>query len=349
MSIPYRTRRVLNRIGIGLMMFILIAVVFWLCWVVWLQRYVVYTDGGAKLDFNQSSYDLTGEVATPPKAAENVSIFYNEGADAIDTSNEMEQINGYYITSKMFQEDYDNVMLQIERLKAGTAVMIDMKGDYGSFYYASTLPEAVQSASTNIPQVAKLIERLHSKGFYTIAKISAFRDYNFGLNNGPSGLYMLNRAGLWSDNGGYYWLDPSNPTTTSWITSVVLELKSMGFDEVLLDNFRFPSSDKYIFNGDKPATLASAAQTLMSTCGSNDFVLSFCVEDPMFSLPEGRCRMYLTGVGAGNIAQNAALTMFEEKETRLVFLSETADTRYDQYSVLRNLYVAEEVEARKAG
>jgi len=349
MSIPYRTRRVLNRIGIGLMMFILIAVVFWLCWVVWLQRYVVYTDGGAKLDFNQSSYDLTGEVATPPKAAENVSIFYNEGADAIDTSNEMEQINGYYITSKMFQEDYDNVMLQIERLKAGTAVMIDMKGDYGSFYYASTLPEAVQSASTNIPQVAKLIERLHSKGFYTIAKISAFRDYNFGLNNVPSGLYMLNRAGLWSDNGGYYWLDPSNPTTTSWITSVVLELKSMGFDEVLLDNFRFPSSDKYIFNGDKPATLASAAQTLMSTCGSNDFVLSFCVEDPMFSLPEGRCRMYLTGVGAGNIAQNAALTMFEEKETRLVFLSETADTRYDQYSVLRNLYVAEEVEARKAG
>ena len=349
MSIPYRHQRALKRIGTLLAVLFLVFAVTWLCWVVWLQRYVIYTDEGAELNFALSSYELSGKEAVEPKAEQNISIFYNEGADAINTSNEMEQINGYYITSKMFQEDFDNVMLQIERLKSGTAVMIDMKGDYGSFFYASTLPEAVQSASTNIPQVAKLVERLHSKGFYTIARISAFRDYNFGLNNVPSGLYLLNRAGLWADNGGYYWLDPTNPTTTNWITSVVLELKGMGFDEVMLDNFRFPSSDKYIFNGDKPAALASAAQTLMSTCGAHDFVLSFCVEDPMFSLPEGRSRMYLSGVGAGNIAQNAALTMFEEKETRLVFLSETADTRYDQYSVLRNLYVAEETEARKAG
>ena len=219
----------------------------------------------------------------------------------------------------------------------------------GSAYYSSTLPGIITSSEVSVASVDELIGYMNEKNFYTIARISAFRDYNFGLNNVPSGLYLLNRAGLWADNGGYYWLDPTNPTTTNWITSVVLELKGMGFDEVMLDNFRFPSSDKYIFNGDKPAALASAAQTLMSTCGANDFVLSFCVEDPMFSLPEGRSRMYLSGVGAGNIAQNAALTMFEEKETRLVFLSETADTRYDQYSVLRNLYVAEETEARKAG
>ena len=205
MNIPYRHRRALNRLGTVLLVLLLVFIVVWMCWVVWLQRYVVYTDDGATLDFNQSSYEMSGKEAVEPKAQQNISIFYNEGADAINTSNEMEQINGYYITSKMFQEDFDNVMLQIERLKSGTAVMIDMKGDYGSFFYASTLPEAVQSASTNIPQVAKLVERLHSKGFYTIAKISAFRDYNFGLNNVPSGLYLLNRAGLWADNGGYYW------------------------------------------------------------------------------------------------------------------------------------------------
>ena len=349
MSIPYRHKRILNRLGTVLLFLLLIFIVVWLCWVVWLQRYVVYTSDGAMLDFNQSAYEVTGKEAVPPKAAQNVSIFYNEGADAINTSNEMEPINGYYITSDMFQQDFDNVMLQVERLHADTPVMIDMKGGYGSFYYASNLPDAVQSASTDIPKVATLIQRLHDKGFYTIARISAFRDYNFGLNNVSSGLYMLSRAGLWSDTGGYYWLDPSNPTTTNWITSIVLELKEMGFDEVVLDNFCFPASDKYIFNGDKPAALATAAQTLMSTCGSDKFVLSFVVQDPTFSLPEGRCRMYLSGVDAGTIGQKASQATFEDTDIRLVFLSESGDTRFDQFSVLRAITVAEEVEARKGG
>ena len=349
MSIPYRHQRALSRLGTVLLILLLVFIVVWLCWVIWLQRYVVYTSDGAALDFNHSSYDSYGKEAVAPVAAQNVSIYYNEGADAINTSKDMEQIHGYYITSDMFQNDMDNVMLQVERLPAGTAVMIDMKGSYGSFYYASNLPDAVQSASTNIEAVAKLVEKLQSKGFYTIAKISAFRDYNYGLNHVSSGLYLLNRAGLWMDSDGMYWLNPTNATTTNWITDVVLELKKLGFNEVMLDNFCFPNSDKYIFNDDKPAALAQAAQTLMSTCGSEDFVLSFGVQDPTFSLPEGRCRMYLSNVGAAAINQNANLVTFEDPQIHLVFLTEIADTRYNDYSVLRSLYVSEEVEARKAG
>lgn len=347
MSIPYRHRRTLNRIGAVLLVLLLIFAVTWLCWVIWLQRYVVYTDGGATLDFNQSSYEVSGKEAVQPKAEQNISIFYNEGADAIDTSNDMTQLNGYYITAEMFQTDIDNVMLQVERLTSGTAVMIDMKGGYGSFYYASNLSGAVQSASTNIDQVKTLLDKLESKGFYTIARISAFRDYNFGLNNVSSGLYMLSRAGLWADEGGYYWLDPTSTTTTTWITNVVLELKSLGFDEVALDNFCFPNSTQYIFNGDKAAALQSAASTLVSTCGSSDFVLSFIVNDTSFVLPEGRCRMYLNNIGASGVSSTAAQTGMEDADIRLVFLSESGDTRYDDYSVLRSLYVAEEVEARK--
>ncbi|MBQ3192608.1 MAG: hypothetical protein IJB59_03450 [Oscillospiraceae bacterium] len=349
MSIPYRHQRVLNRLGTVLLILLIIFIIVWLCWVVWLQRYVIYTSKGATIDFNQSSYDSSGKEAVPPKAAQQVSIYYNEGADAINTSTDMEQINGYYISSEMFQQDMDNIMLQVERLKSGTAVMIDMKSDYGSFYYDSTLPDAVISASTNIESVTKLVDKLHTKGFHTIARISAFRDYSYGLNHVSAGLYMLNRKGLWMDAGGMYWMNPANAVSTNWITDVVLELKKMGFDEVMLDNFCFPTSDQYIFTDDKPAALAQAAQTLMSTCGSEDFVLSFCVEDPTFALPEGRCRMYLKNVDAGSIAQKANLVTFEDPDIRLCFLAETADTRYDDYCVLRTIYVAEEVEARKAG
>ena len=348
MSIPYRTRRRLNRMGMVAAALAVAVAIFWLCWVVWLQRYVVYTDEGARLDFGSSSYDMVGEEAKPPVAEAKVSIFYNEGADAIDTSRDMKQINGYYITSDMFKNDYDNVMLQIERLNAGTAVMIEMKGPYGSFYYDSQLSDATISASTDIGKVMTLVERLKSKGFYTIARISAFRDREFGNKHVTSGLYMLSRAGLWMDPGGMFWLDPTNATTTSWISSVVLELKNMGFHEVVLEDFCFPDSNQYIFNGDKDAALIAAANTLMAACYAEDFVLSFCVDNASFPIPEGRSRLYLKNVDAATINMSVSQTAFEEKEIRLVFLCETGDTRYDAYSVLRSLEVAEEVEARKA-
>ena len=347
MSIPYRHKRTLTRIGTLLAVLFLIFVVTWLCWVVWLQRYVIYTDGGAELNFSLSSYELSGKEAVEPKAQQNISIFYNEGADAVDTTHEMTQLNGYYITSEMFQQDIDYVMLQVERFASGTPVMIDMKGGFGSFFYQSNLPDAVISASTNIEKVSQLITRLHTKGFYTIARISAFQDRSYGESHVSSGLYMLNRRGLWMDPEGMYWLDPTNATTTSWITSQVLELRDMGFDEVLLDNFCFPNSDKYIFTGDKPGALQSAAATLMSTCGSNKFVLSF-LADTSFILPEGRCRLYVTGVSAAGIGQAAAAQKdLSDPEIRLVFLAESGDTRYEKYSVLRSIHVAEEVEARR--
>ncbi len=347
MRIPYRTQRIMNRVGLVAAVLLLTGIIAWLCWVIWLQRYVVYTDGSASLNFNVSANEVRGEVAKAPEAAGNISIYYNECADAIDISNEMKQINGYYIDSDMLQKDLTGVLLRVEQLTPGTAILIDMKGPYGSFFYPSQLAGSIHSASTDVQAVAKLVETLQKKNFYTIARICAFRDWNFGNNNVSSGLYMLNRAGLWLDPDGYFWLDPTNATTTSWVTEVVLELRDMGFNEVLLTDFRFPNSDKYIFTGDKVAALQNAATTLVSSCAAPDFTLSFGVEDPTFVLPQGRCRMYLSGVTANGIGSAASKVTLEDPSVQLAFIAETGDTRYDEYSVLRSLYISDVVEAQK--
>ena len=347
MSIPYRTRRVLNRLGIVLMIFLLVGVIAWLCWVVWLERYVVYTADGASLDFEHSAQDIIGEVATPPVAQQNISIYYNEGSDALDTGNELTQINGYFISSNMLQNDINGVLGKLERLPAGTPVMIDMKGPYGSFFYPSHLDGAVHSASTDVDAVAALVDTLMNKKFYTIARVCSLRDWNFGNEHVTCGLYMLSRAGLWLDQG-YFWLDPTNATTLTWITSVVLELKEMGFNEVMLADFRFPNSDQYIFNGDKDAALQDAASKLMGTCGGDNFTLSFGVADPAFKLPEGRCRLYLEDVDAANVEAKATLIDVPDIKAQLVFMAATNDTRFDSYSVIRSLNAAEILEAQKA-
>lgn len=349
MRMTYKTRRTLQRVAIVAMAVSLVLILFGFCWNIWVERYVVYTREGAKLDFSRSPLDTVGEIAMPPKADENVSIFFNEGSDAVELTTELTTLNGYYIDYEALKGSIDDIKTDLNRLKAGTPIMIELKGGYGSFYYTSKLSGAVSSASVNVAAVDELIQYVRSKGFYMIAKISAFRDYDFGNRNVTSGLYMKSRAGLWMDGGGCFWLDPTSANTLSWVTSIVNEVKELGFNEIVLDNFRFPAeTDKYIFTGNMDEAISAAATTLMASCASDSFVVSFCGATPAFPLPEGRSRLYLSDVGAQDVAARAAQVTFENPEGRLVFLCDTNDTRFDVYGVLRPLAVSEGLEAQKA-
>ena len=349
MRMTYKTRRSLQRITTVVLTVALVLVLFGFCWNIWVERYVVYTREGAKLDFTRSPLDTVGVIATPPKADDTVSIFFNEGSDAVELTTELTALNGYYIDYDALKGSIDEIKTDLNRLKAGTPIMIELKGGYGSFYYTSKLTGAVSSASVNVAAVDELIQYIRSKGFYMIAKISAFRDYDFGNRNVTSGLYMKSRAGLWMDGGGCFWLDPTSANTLGWITSIVNEIRELGFNEVVMDNFRFPAeTDKYIFTGNMDEAIASAATTLMANCASDSFVVSFGAATPAFPLPDGRSRLYLSGVSAQDVAARAAQVTFDNPEARLVFLSDTNDTRFDSYCVLRPLSVSEGLEAQKA-
>jgi len=348
MNIPYRTRRMLNHIGIVAMIAFLILAVTWLCWVVWLERYIVYTRDGAVLDLDVSANSLSGEVAEPPVAdGSRVSIYYNEGEDAIETSNALTQLDGYFISAEALTSDIAGSWEALDHLSSGTAVLIDLKGGYGSFYYSSNLPGAIASASVSTASVDEIIKDMQEKGFYTIARISAFRDYEYGRKNVANGLMHVNRKGLWPDEGGCYWLDPTQPAVLNWVSSMVNELKELGFDEVVLADFRFPAGESYIFNGDKDAALQQAAATIYSNCAAPNFTLSFSITNTAFTLPAGRCRVYMEGVSAENVAARTALLSIEEPQIRLVFIAETNDTRYNEYGVLRPIDAADELEAQK--
>ena len=349
MRLTYKTRRNLQRVTTVALAVTLVLVLFGFCWNIWVERYVVYTREGATLDFSRPPLTAVGQPAAPPQADDSVSIFYNEGSDAVELSTELTALNGYYIDYDALKGSMEEIKEDLNRLKAGTPIMIELKGGYGSFYYTSKLTGAVSSASVNVAAVDELIQYVRSKGFYMIAKISAFRDYDFGNRNVSSGLYMKSRAGLWMDSGGCFWLDPTSANTIGWVTSIVNEIRNLGFNEVVLDNFRFPAeTDKYIFQGDMDGAISAAATTLLATCGTDKFVVSFGVATPSFPVPEGNCRLYLSGVEAKDVELKASQVSFDNAEARLVFLCDTNDTRFDAYSVLRPLSVSEGIEAQKA-
>ena len=337
MTIPYRTRRILQRVAVTVLALVLAAALIWACWLLWLHKYIIYSaDEGAILDFQLQSISGEGVLAQPPEEDATISIYYNEGENAINTSKELTQLSGYYADSTAL-EDISTVLSQIQALPAGTAVMVDVKNIYGSFYYSSTVSEK-RSSSIDTAAMDELIEYLDTSAMYTIARLPALRDYAYGLNHVSDGLPTAGGY-LWMDDDGCYWLNPSSEGTIAYLAQIVSELKSLGFDEVVFDDFYFPDTSSIVFSGDRPQALAAAAQTLVTTCATESFAVSF-TGDASFTLPDGRSRLYVESASAADAASIAQQTGIADTAIRLVFLTEVHDTRFDVYSVLRPLSAA---------
>lgn len=214
MSMTYRTRRRLQKLGVTALIVLVVLLIAWFCSVIWLQRYVVYSADGAQVDFELGDAGFAGVVATPPQAQGGVSIFYNEGSDAIEISKDLSPINGYYVDYTMLLKSMDTLEAAVNLIPSGTPVMVELKSGYGVFFYSTKISGAKTSESLagaiGIDRVDAFIQKLKDKGCYMIAKVSAFQDYEYGNSNVTTGLYMTSRAGLWMDDQGCYWLDPAS-------------------------------------------------------------------------------------------------------------------------------------------
>ena len=338
MSIPYRTQQRLKRLAVILLVAVLVSAVVLLCWFLWLDRYVVYTRNGVYLDFERSSEDLVGEPAVPPGEDNLISIYYNEGDDAVETGTDLSQMSGYYIDYDALVKGIDGIKQQLEALPAGTPVMLEVKNSFGSAYYnSSTIP--YRSDTLDPAQVDELIRFLNQQGLYTIACLPALRDYCYGLDHQQNGL-PTSGGYLWADEDYRYWLDPTKEGTISYLTDIANELRVLGFREVVFLDFYFPDTESIVFHADKQQALESLAQHLITTCGTNTYAVSFETVGE-FTLPEGSSRMYKTGVDANEAKNIAETSGVSDVLTRLVFVTDLYDTRFDEYSVLRPLSFAE--------
>jgi len=342
MKIPYRTRSLLKRLGITALAVLVTVTLVLFFWFVWLQRFVVYTrDQGAVLDMSAPQDWGSGQLAVPPEEEDPVPIYYNEGENALHVTRELSQLVGYYADRASLEKDIDAVFDQVRALPRGTPVMLDIKNPKGAFFYSSQVSQQ-RSSKIDPPVMDELIETLDKSGCYLIARLPALRDYHYGREHTRDGLPTA-KGYLWvdrTDGGYYYWRNPGEQGTQSYLIQIITELKSLGFDEVVFDDFRIPTSKDIVFSGDRAETLAQAAQTLVTVGATESFTVSFVGMPGEFTLPEGRCRLYVDGVSAADaqsVAENSGIT---DPAIRLVFLTEVHDTRFNEYSVLRPLEAA---------
>ena len=335
-NLTFTTRRRLQRIGIASLILILVLVMIWGCWVIWIGRYVVYSRDGAKIDMDVPLQLSGGQIAAPPSAAETIPIYVNEGSDAISTNTDLTQINGYYIDTDTLQNEMQTVLDTVATLPSGTAVMVELKNKWGTFFYSSNLADATVSSKLDPTTVDNLIKELDSKNLYLIAMVPAFRERYYCLDHSSAGLEVTRRTHLWEDNDKCYWLDPTDNSALNWVMSIAEELKNLGFDEVVFTEFRMPDTDGIYFNGDKGDAIRSAAAKIAKECAGENFAVSFMTDDPEFPMPEGgRCRIYLQNVSAKDVGAAAARLKVPDQKVNIVFIANTNDTRYDEFSSLR--------------
>lgn len=337
MNLSYRTRRTLTRLGKAVIGLVIAAILFWLCWIIWVGRYIVYTPDGAKLDFSLGALP-EGVLAVPPTDSLDVDIYYDEPTIELPPSVvEKTSIQGYYIDFEDLKTDISAVKAKLETLPSGTAVMLDVKSIKGFFHY-STSVGTTTSKDVDTAQMDALIQYLANSDLYAIARIPAFRDWEYGLHHVPSGLPKKGGNGsLWMDDSNCYWLDPTAEKALDYLLRITVELRSLGFDEVVYTDFRFPNTDKIIFEGDKAQAIADAAATLADACTTDRFCLSFMSASPVFPLPEGNCRVYLQDIAAADAESTAQQVPTDDPALHVLFMTTVNDTRFNDYCVLRPL------------
>lgn len=337
--IPYRFRNALRKLCVTVLVIVLIAAIFLVFWLLWLNRYVIYTRDGVKLNFDLSLDFPEGQLAVPPTPGATIDIYYNEGENVVlPETTELQQLSGIYITGEMLAQDISGIRQQLKTLPAETPVMLDVKNIRGEFYY--TTSSGRNAAAIDTAQMDGLIRDLKTN-HYLIAKLPALRDYWYGLENVDDGIFNPNRMSLWMDEERCYWLNPASDGTLTYLVQIAKELRAMGFDEVVFDDFRIPATDAIYFEGDRDEALNHTAASLVTICATDTFAVSFANNTETFLLPEGRSRLYLQNVAAADVGAAAERTGFADPDIRLVFLTNLKDTRYDAYGVLRPMDIAQ--------
>lgn len=329
--LSYRSRVRLRNGLIGGLIAVLTLAVLGVCGFLYMARYIVYTPEGARLDFSSGGDSLPDLSFQPEKP------LLIPGADIVEDSGPKEpqtitRIEGYYADAEMLANTGE-IRAALRNISAPAAVLLDVRSIYGNFYYTSAV-EGVQTSSAVDPSaVSELIRELAgNETIYLIAWLPAFRDPAYALTHQSCGLSLPSGA-LWMDSAGCYWLNPADDQVIAYLELVARELHSLGFDEVVFDDFCVPDGAAVYYKGDPAADVTEAARRLQANLDGIE--VSFATEDA--ALAPYASHIYFKEVDGAQVSGLAALFTgaFTPLSEHLVFLTSSRDTRFEEYCVLK--------------
>ena len=148
-------------------------------------------------------------------------------------------------------------------------IVVNAKLADGSFTYQPAFP--VEGASVGSVISRENLKKLAEADKYVIARVSALGDTAYAnAHVEAAGLLRTWDEWLWYDYSSECWLDLTKPLTQSYVKQVCKDLTDLGVDEIMLENFGWPSVGNMpamlVPEGtDKPAVITAFVKELRET------------------------------------------------------------------------------------
>ena len=245
----YRGRRTVTDILKLIAIILGVLVVLAVAGMLYLQRYLVYTDEGVKLELPPFLQSLRGEDSseTPGGSSSlpdpgSVSVVVEPDGSGSEPVQPGETERPTFVLA-----------LPVNDVVAGTAaakleeagadqLVLAVKTQDGKLAWPSGQAAAERSKVNGSQQTADALRQWNQGEVYTIARVCCFRDDSAPYFNNAMALRQGN--GNWRDELGLRWLSPANDRAQAYIAGLCGELAELGFDEIVLEDFSFPTKGK---------------------------------------------------------------------------------------------------------
>ena len=225
-----RWKTVLKIVLVTLLLLVVLAAAL----MVYLERYLVVTGEGVRLElpfFQNQEQEQVSPSPTPGQSEPVVVVT----PTPVPTPTVLEPVS-LELTSLLA-----GTAAQETAAAGGNAALFDMKSDSGALAYGSSVERAVSGGlSADDPTLnGAITSALEEEGLYAIARVSCFKDND--LSNEDRSLAVTTNSGYrWTDPEGIRWVSPTSAEVRDYITEVCVELAELGFDEIMLDNAGYP-------------------------------------------------------------------------------------------------------------
>jgi len=228
---------------------VLVLVIVIAAGVIYLQQFIVYSaDGRRQIVLPWQTED---EKKTPPP--EDQGEDPTGDLDVIVQEPEDPAPKEIIALSFPTQELWQNTWAEFRNLALGdlasgpyNAVAVRLKTANGTIYFdsANAVSGAVDVAEDPGETAAALDLITSQEGLYTIASMSCLQDFK-AANADVEGRGLKNTGGyIFYDGNNSLWLDPAKPGAREYVCALAKEIAELGFDELLLTDFSYPTVGK---------------------------------------------------------------------------------------------------------
>ncbi len=234
-----------------------------------LQKYIVITNDGIKLDI---PFINGGTSVMSEDDDGNVIIKYDEvKAELVvgeaDYSNVMASAGdglsefkaGFISAGNVNESTVNNYVAAHEEFNA---IILELKPSSGNLAWKSGVEFANAYGLNGQTELKPIISSLKEKNIYVAAQVNCFVDS--ALASHYSQMILTTDSGMQYTDGTGTWLDPYNSDLRNYIISLCRELADMGVDEIIFNNVKIPSADVYTYAFSASTSTAPTATSAVS-------------------------------------------------------------------------------------